>query len=196
MLPTMLTGADLLAKVKELADASKSELVRATGYLSTKKDGSERLNYTAFYEALLEAKGMNLGERSGKEHQRPGRKLSYATKVQFNGNLMVGRAYTAPCWSSDPAMSSRSSWAAARSALCPSAPAMTTTEARLQFATAWRSIQPVECWPCSSAVPAGSIRGSLLRPSPRAVVLAMALRGGSERCPVCRRGSAACRCGC
>jgi hypothetical protein len=95
MLPTMLTGADLLDKVKELADASKSELVRATGYLSTKKDGSERLNYTAFYEALLEAKGMNLGERSVKEHQRPGRKLSYATKVQFNGNLMVGRAYTA-----------------------------------------------------------------------------------------------------
>ena len=95
MLPTMLTGADLLAKVKELADASKSELVRATGYLSTKKDGSERLNYTAFYEALLEAKGMNLGERSNKEPQRPGRKLSYATKVQFNGNLMVGRAYTA-----------------------------------------------------------------------------------------------------
>jgi hypothetical protein len=38
---------------------------------------------------------MNLGERSNKEHQRPGRKLSFATKVQFNGNLMVGRAYTA-----------------------------------------------------------------------------------------------------
>jgi len=90
----MLTGADLLAMVKELGDASKAELVRAAGYLSTKKDGTERLNYTAFYEALLEAKGMNLGERSGKEPLRPGRKLSYATKVQFNGNLMVGRAYT------------------------------------------------------------------------------------------------------
>jgi hypothetical protein len=49
MLPTMLTGADLLAKVKELGEASKSELVRAAGYLSTKKDGSERLNYTALY---------------------------------------------------------------------------------------------------------------------------------------------------
>jgi AbrB-like transcriptional regulator len=94
MVPTMLTGADLLAMVKELGDASKAELVRAAGYLSTKKDGTERLNYTAFYEALLEAKGMNLGERSGKEPLRPGRKLSYATKVQFNGNLMVGRAYT------------------------------------------------------------------------------------------------------
>jgi hypothetical protein len=94
MVPTMLTGADLLAMVKELGDATKAELVRAAGYLSTKKDGTERLNYTAFYEALLEAKGMNLGERSGKEPLRPGRKLSYATKVQFNGNLMVGRAYT------------------------------------------------------------------------------------------------------
>ncbi|MFM7514539.1 MAG: AbrB family transcriptional regulator, partial [Cyanobium sp.] len=53
----MLTGSALLAKVKELGDASKSELVRACGYVSVKKDGSERLNFTAFYEALLEAKG-------------------------------------------------------------------------------------------------------------------------------------------
>jgi hypothetical protein len=42
-----LTGSDLLAKDKELGDASKSDLVRAAGYLSTKKDGSERLNFTA-----------------------------------------------------------------------------------------------------------------------------------------------------
>ena len=58
----MLTGPDLLAKVKELGDASKSELVRECGYVSTKKDGSERLNFTAFYEALLEAKGVSLGD--------------------------------------------------------------------------------------------------------------------------------------
>ena len=44
----MLTGPDLLAKVKEMGDASKS-----------------------------------------------GRKLSYVTKVQFNGNLLIGKAYTA-----------------------------------------------------------------------------------------------------
>jgi hypothetical protein len=49
----MLTGSDLLAKVKEFGDASKSALVRECGYVSTKKDGSERLNFTAFYEALL-----------------------------------------------------------------------------------------------------------------------------------------------
>ena len=62
----MLTGPDLLAKVKELGDVSKSELVRSCGYVSSKKDGSERLNFTAFYEALLEAKGFSLGETGGK----------------------------------------------------------------------------------------------------------------------------------
>jgi hypothetical protein len=92
--PTPLVGADLLAKVKELGDASKSDLVRSTGYVSTKKDGTERLNFTAFYEALLEAKGVGLGGDSSGPG-KPGRKLSFTTKVQFNGNLMVGKAYTA-----------------------------------------------------------------------------------------------------
>jgi hypothetical protein len=91
----MLTGSELLAKVKEMGDASKSDLVRACGYLSTKKDGSERLNFTAFYEALLEAKGVSLGEGGAKGRGKGGRKLSYTTKVQFNGNLLVGKAYTA-----------------------------------------------------------------------------------------------------
>lgn len=90
----MLTGTDLLAKVKELGDVSKSELVRSCGYVSTKKDGSERLNFTAFYEALLEAKGVAFGPGGGKVG-KGGRKLSYTTKVQFNGNLLVGKAYTA-----------------------------------------------------------------------------------------------------
>jgi len=90
----MLTGSELLAKVKELGDASKSELVRQCGYVSTKKDGSERLNFTAFYEALLEAKGMTLGDGGGKGKGKGGRRLSYVAKVHFNGNLLVGKAYT------------------------------------------------------------------------------------------------------
>jgi hypothetical protein len=80
---TPLTGAALLAKVKELGDASKSELVRWTGYVSTKKDGTERLNFTAFYEALLEAKGVDLG--GGGDCVAPGkrgRRPSGKTKVQ------------------------------------------------------------------------------------------------------------------
>jgi hypothetical protein len=92
----MLTGSDLLAKVKELGDVSKSDLVRSCGYVSSRKDGAERLNFTAFYEALLEAKGVSLGaDAGGKGRGKGGRKLSYTTKVQFNGNLMVGKAYTA-----------------------------------------------------------------------------------------------------
>ena len=91
----MLTGSDLLAKVKELGDASKSDLVRSCGYVSTKKDGDERLNFTAFYEALLEAKGVSLGAGGGKGAGTPGRKLSYVATVQGNGNLLVGKAYTA-----------------------------------------------------------------------------------------------------
>jgi hypothetical protein len=91
----MLTGSDLLAKVKELGDVSKSDLVRGCGYVSTKKDGAERLNFTAFYEALLEAKGVSLGEGGGKGGSKGGRKLSYVATVQGNGNLLVGKAYTA-----------------------------------------------------------------------------------------------------
>ena len=90
-----LIGTELLAKVKELGDVSKSELVRECGYVSTKKDGAERLNFTAFYEALLEAKGLSFGEGSGKGRGRGGRTLSYSARVQFNGNLLVGKAYTA-----------------------------------------------------------------------------------------------------
>ena len=91
----MLTGSDLLAKVKELGDASKSDLVRACGYVSTKKNGGERLNFTAFYEALLEAKGINLGDSGVAGIGKGGRKLSYIAKVQGNGNLLIGKAYTA-----------------------------------------------------------------------------------------------------
>ena len=88
----MLTGTDLLTKVKDLGDASKSDLVKACGYISQKKDGSKRLNFTAFYEALMEAKGVSLGGEGAVG--KGGRKLSYVAKVQGNGNLLVGKAYS------------------------------------------------------------------------------------------------------
>ena len=90
----MITRSELLAKVKEMGDVSKSELVRECGYVSTKKDGGERLNFTAFYEALLGAKGVSLGSDSG-GRGKGGRSLSYVATVQGNGNLLVGKAYTA-----------------------------------------------------------------------------------------------------
>ena len=89
----MLTGSELLAAVKEFGDGSKSALVKTCGYVSKKKDGSDRLNFTAFYEALLEAKGVNLGD--GGQVGKGGRKLSFVATVQGNGNLLIGKAYTA-----------------------------------------------------------------------------------------------------
>ena len=90
----MLTGTDLLAKVKELGDVSKTELATQCGYVSKKKDGSDRVNFTAFYEALLGAKGVELGAGSA-GIGKGGRKLSYIATVQGNGNLLIGKAYTA-----------------------------------------------------------------------------------------------------
>ena len=91
----ILTGSDLLNKVNDLGDVSKSDLVHACGYVSTKKDGGERLNFTAFYEALLEAKGINLSVGGSENMEKSGRKLSYMATVQGNGNLLIGKAYTA-----------------------------------------------------------------------------------------------------
>ena len=91
----MLVGPELLTKVKELGDVSKSDLAKGCGYVSTKKDGGERINFTAFYEALLEAKGLSLASSGSAGIGKGGRKLSYTAKVQGNGNLLVGKAYTA-----------------------------------------------------------------------------------------------------
>ncbi len=87
----MLTKTELLKKVRELADASKSDVVRACGYVSTTKDGRERLNFTAFYEAVLDAQGVEIGQG---DSAKTGRKLSFLAKVQGNGNLLIGKAYT------------------------------------------------------------------------------------------------------
>lgn len=91
----MLSGHELLERIKQLGDRPRAELVRDCGYVTTRGDGQERLNFTAFYEALLDAKGMKLGRAVGQGSGRRGRKLSYFTKVQFNGNLMLGAAYIA-----------------------------------------------------------------------------------------------------
>ena len=90
-----LIGSELLAQVKESGDISKSDLVRSCGYVSSKKDGTERLNFTAFYEALLEAKGINLGDSGGKGTCKAGRSLRYVATAQGNANLPVPKASTA-----------------------------------------------------------------------------------------------------
>ena len=74
----MLEGADLLAKCREGSHLSKSDLVRACGYVAERPDGQgERIKFTEFYEALLAAKGLVL-----KTEKRMGRKLTHQTKIQ------------------------------------------------------------------------------------------------------------------
>jgi hypothetical protein len=88
-----LTGKELLAKVKELGEtASKEQVARETGYCSTKKDGTERILYSAFHDALLQAQGLIFAPAVA---TRAGRQLSYEAKVQANGNLIIGAGYTA-----------------------------------------------------------------------------------------------------
>jgi hypothetical protein len=79
----MLTGSELIAKVKECGDMNKSDLVRECGYVK-----GDKLCFTQFYEALLEAKGFEM-----KPAAKRGRSLTYKTKVQFNGKLSIGEGY-------------------------------------------------------------------------------------------------------
>ena len=87
----MLKGAELLAKVKELEGSNKSQMARGCGYVTAKADGSEQVNFTAFYGALLDAKGLTIG--GGSSTAKCGRGLPYKAKVQFNGKLQIGEAY-------------------------------------------------------------------------------------------------------
>ena len=52
----MLSGNQLLTTVQSLPEADIKEVVKSCGYISTRKDGTEKLNFTDFYIALLQAK--------------------------------------------------------------------------------------------------------------------------------------------
>ena len=90
-----MVGDELLSFVKKNQQLSKTELAQSTGYVSTKKDGAQRCNFTAMTDALVSATGIIIGGASSPTRGLGGRKLSYVAKVQGNGNLLVGKAYTA-----------------------------------------------------------------------------------------------------
>lgn len=88
-----LTGEALLSKVKQLEHLSKEEKAKECGYYTVTKNGVERVNMMKFYNALLEAKEIELdGKQSS--NGRGGRSASYRITVQSNGNLLIGSAYT------------------------------------------------------------------------------------------------------
>ena len=95
-MPTTLTGQELLDKIKELGAVSRSDVARACGYVSTKKDGSERINFTAFYEAISEAKGVVLAPPESKARSgKRGKALSFCVKASKTGVIPVTAGYSA-----------------------------------------------------------------------------------------------------
>ena len=52
----MLSGNQLINTVQSLPEADIKEVVKTCGYTSTRKDGTQKLNFTDFYIALLTAK--------------------------------------------------------------------------------------------------------------------------------------------
>ena len=55
----MLSGNQLINTVQSLPDASIKQLVKTCGYISTRKDGTQKLDFNDFYVALLTAKANN-----------------------------------------------------------------------------------------------------------------------------------------
>jgi antitoxin component of MazEF toxin-antitoxin module len=88
-----LEGEALLKKVKELEHLPKEEKARECGYFTITKAGVERVNLMKFYNALLDAEGVELDGKPG-ANGRGGRSASYRISVQSNGNLLIGAAYT------------------------------------------------------------------------------------------------------
>ena len=88
-----LTGEALLDKVKELEHHTKEQKAKECGYYTITKNDVVRVNMMKFYNALLEAKEIEVdSKQSG--NGRGGRSASYRISVQANGNLLIGAAYT------------------------------------------------------------------------------------------------------
>ncbi|MFN9174926.1 MAG: AbrB family transcriptional regulator [Synechocystis sp.] len=88
-----LTGQELLDKVEELGDLAKEEKAKVCGYVTSTKKGQPRVNMMKFYNALMDAKEIDL-DSSANGQGRGGRSASYRISVQSNGNLLIGAAYT------------------------------------------------------------------------------------------------------
>ncbi len=90
--PTPLTGKALLQKVKELSDIPRRQRAKSCGYYTMGKNGKERVNLTAFYDAVLAAKGVPLDPERIKDGR--GREATFRVSVHKNGQIVIGSSYT------------------------------------------------------------------------------------------------------
>ena len=85
-----LTGSELLSKIHELGNAPRNQVAIACGYANDKGKPA----YTAFYEALMQAKGVSLAPASTAKAKGRGKAPSYEVTVNKQGVAPVGGAYT------------------------------------------------------------------------------------------------------
>ena len=83
----MLTGSELLAKVRELGQTPRDQLAIACGYVN----GKGKPAFTAFFEALNAAHGLSLAPVAAKPKR--GKPLSWSIKPTKTGALVVAAGY-------------------------------------------------------------------------------------------------------
>lgn len=81
----MLTGKDLLALVKSMPGKTKQEIAIAAGY----KNKSGKPQLVKYYEAFIEAQGLEIGGSSAKR----GKPSSSVLRPQKTGLVVVGRTW-------------------------------------------------------------------------------------------------------
>jgi hypothetical protein len=86
----MLTGSELLAKVKELGQAPRDQIAIACGYVN--KAGKPA--FTAFFEALNAAHGLALAPATSTRKPRAGKPLSWNVAVAKSGMIPISAGYS------------------------------------------------------------------------------------------------------
>jgi len=86
-----LEGKALLDKARSLGNRPEDQIARGCGYVGP----SGRVLKKSFYRALVAAKGYSLPSASSNSSLSRGRQAEFRTRVHGNGNLLIGKAYTA-----------------------------------------------------------------------------------------------------
>ena len=64
------------------SECPQDRIGKGCAYIISKKDGSEQVTFTQFYQSLLEAKGLTLSSGGSAGIGKGGRKLSYRAVLQ------------------------------------------------------------------------------------------------------------------
>lgn len=88
-------GKELLALLKQNAGKPARHLAALAGYTTTTRTGQQRVKMLAFQKAVLEANQITFeAPPTSNEMRQSGRKAAHRMRVQANGNLLIGSAYT------------------------------------------------------------------------------------------------------